>query len=80
MRALLVMLALSGTAYAAPDEVTAEDWSALELAQAHVETAAAQMDAMRSKIALKYRLDDGDAVDPKTRHIARAPKAKPKTP
>ena len=78
MRVLLIMLALCGTAYAAPDDVAAEDWSALELAQAHVETAAAQMDAMRSKLALKYRLDDGDAVDPKTRHIVRA--ARPKKP
>ena len=78
MRTLLIMFALAGTAYAAPDEVAVEDLSALEVAQAHAETAQAQLEAVRAKLALKYRIEDGDAVDPKTRHIARA--AKPKKP
>ena len=78
MRVLLIMLALCGTAYAAPDEVAAEDLSALEVAQAHAETAQAQLEAVRAKLALKYRIDEGDAVDPKTRHIVRA--ARPKKP
>lgn len=77
MRALILALALvSMPAFAAPaDEVSAEDWTALELAQARVDTAAAQLDAVRAKVALKYRIEDGDSVDPKTRRIVRKPAA-----
>jgi hypothetical protein len=75
MRALILALSFVAVpAFAAPDEVAAEDWSALELAQARADTAAAQLEAVRAKLALKYRIEDGDSVDPKTRHIVRAKK------
>lgn len=76
MRTLIIALALIAMpAVAAPvDEVAVEDWSALELAQAHVDTAAAQLEAVRAKLALKYRIEDGDSVDPKTRRIVRKTK------
>ena len=87
MRALLLILALAGIARG--DEIADEaDLLRLQLAESRSEELAAKIevarrdleklraaaDGERAALQKKYRLNDGDKIDPQTRAIVRAKK------
>ena len=89
MRLILALLAILSAGFAAaapPDEISADDWREMELAEAKVAAArsALELAELRQRILgdavkAKYGLEDGKyGVDPKTRKIKRAPAEAPK--
>lgn len=56
-------------------ETRAEELAAkIEVARRDLEKLRAAADAERAALQKKYKLGEGDGIDPKTRKIARAPK------
>lgn len=78
MRALLVVMALSGVCLA-DEQLSREDDLRLTIAALQAQLAQAHEALAQCQVQRKYGLADGDTYDPKTLAIRRAPKpaAKP---